>query len=68
MWMRSCKAHKELYNQKEPLHIRVAMPKGKRSLSTSERYIIVPLAKAISQTTRLRARFGKNKNNKSKEN
>lgn len=51
----------ELYNTDIPLSDRVALPRGR--LSNSERYIVVPLAKVISKTTRLKNRLDKNKNN-----
>jgi len=52
----------ELYNTNIPLHERAALPNGR--LSVSERYITVPLAKLVSQTTRLKASLNKIKTNK----
>lgn len=55
-------SEEELYNTDIPLHERVGLSHGR--LSVSERYLTVPLAKAISQTTRLRTTLGKIKNQK----
>jgi hypothetical protein len=57
----------ELYNTDIPLHERVALPHGR--LSLSERYVVVPLAKVVSQTTRLKTFLDKTKTtNNKKEN
>jgi hypothetical protein len=52
--------HKELHGEQEPLPMRLGSPNPR--LSFSERYVTVPLAKAISQTSRLKMHLSKNKN------